>query len=183
MEYCEFLRTNDAWHWNTKLPEILKQSFITSMLSYSENIMCKLIRLIAYNHVLDEEFLRMVEDALVMRVATCLKQKLPIQINQEAMFCLTEGLYNLGICRKPLIDLVKRLLVEQDENKDNFINLNPNLCLLVLRLFDDFEVPLSDKLHKILNTAVIESHVKHKKFSLSELSYLALSKDLLSEYN
>jgi hypothetical protein len=183
LDYCEFLKDIGLWHWNAKLIEMLKHSFTTAMLSYNEQTMCRLIRLIAYNHVRDNDFIRLIEDSLCMRVATCLKQKQPIKIDLNAMNCLIEGISVLGEARKPLLDLVRRLLVEQDANGDNFINLSPRLCLQVVNLIDDFEVQISDKLREIVNNAVINSHVKANQFSLNDLSYLALSKDILTTTN
>ena len=96
------------------------------------------------------------------------------------MLYLTEGLSVLGQARKPLFDLLKRVLVEQDANRDNFINLSSNLCLQVVTLFEDFEVEISSKLKEILNLAVINSHVKQEQFTLNDLSYLALCKNIIS---
>lgn len=139
--------------------------------------------MIAYNHVRDEQFLSMIEDAICVRVATNLKQKKPLGFNQASMMALTEGMSVLGVYRKPLVDLLKRLLIEQDANKDFLINANPQLCLQVINFLDDFEVELSDKLRAILNSAVIKSHVKQDRFTLRELSYLALHKDILTKQN
>lgn len=60
---------------------MLKQSFEVAMLSYDVTTMCRLIRLMAYNHVRDKQFIEMVEDALCMRVATSLKSGKPTGID------------------------------------------------------------------------------------------------------
>jgi|LakMenE01Jun11ns_1017448.scaffolds.fasta_scaffold9153685_2 hypothetical protein len=100
------------------------------------------------------------------------------------MLNLTEGMSVLSISRKPLNDLLKRAVIYQNENNDNLINLNPRLLLQTVALLNDYEVPISEKLKEILNVAIIESNVNEKRFSLDELSYLALaSKDFLTEEN
>jgi hypothetical protein len=129
LDYAEFLKDIGMWTWNVKLIEVLKHSFQVAMLSYNEKSMCRLIKLIAYNHVKDEQFLKMIEDALCLRVATSLKDKKAIGLDMEAMLSLTEGMSVLATSRKPLNDLLKRVLAEQDANKDNLINLSPRLCL------------------------------------------------------
>ena len=96
---------------------------------------------------------------------------------------LVEGMSTLSLSRKPLNDLLKRLVLEQDSRGDNFINLNPKLCLRVLSLISDFEIAVSQKLSDILNRAVVESHIKPGHFSLNDLSYVALCQDLLTEEN
>ena len=57
LEYSEFLKDLGLWHWNTTLIDLLKTNFEVSMLSYNEGTTCRLIKLIAYNHKKDEEFL------------------------------------------------------------------------------------------------------------------------------
>lgn len=54
LEFAEFLKDIGLWMWNIKMMEILKNSFTISMLNYDEATMCRLIKLIAYNHVKDE---------------------------------------------------------------------------------------------------------------------------------
>jgi hypothetical protein len=183
LDYAEFLKDIGMWTWNVKLIEVLKHSFTVAMLSYNEKAMCRLIKLIAYNHVKDQQFLKMIEDALCLRVATSIKDKKPLGLDTQAMLSLTEGMSVLSQASKPLNDLLKRVIVEQDANKDNLINLSPRLCLQVINVLDDYEVAISPKLAEILNHAVIESHVKHNRFSLEDLSYLALSRDRLTESN
>jgi len=128
--------------------------------------MCRLLKLVAHNHKKDDEFISMIEDALCLRVATSLKEKLPVAIDAQSMLNLTEGMSILSRSRKPLNDLLKRLLLEQDAKGDNFINLNPKLCLQVASLIDDFEIVISSKLRDILDTAIVESHIKPGNFSL-----------------
>lgn len=126
----------------------------------------------------------MVEDALCLRVATRIKSKQPLQLDVKAMLDLTEGMSVLSISRKPLNDLLKRAVIYQNDNNDNLINLNPRLLLQIVALLNDYEVTISDKLKQILNVAIIESNVNLKRFSLDDLSYLALaSKDILTEDN
>lgn len=126
----------------------------------------------------------MVEDALCLRVATRIKGKQPLQLDVKAMLDLTEGMSVLSISRKPLNDLLKRAVIYQNDNNDNLINLNPRLLLQIVALLNDYEVTISDKLKQILNVAIIESNVNLKRFSLDDLSYLALaSKDILTEDN
>lgn len=151
MDYAEFLKDIGMWTWNVKLIEVLKHSFTIAMLNYNEKAMCRLIKLIAYNHVRDEPFLKMIEDALCLRVATSIKDRRPLGLDTQAMLSLTEGMSVLGVSRKPLNDLLKRVVVEQDQNKDNLINLNPRLCLQVVNVLDDFEVAVTLKLKEVLN--------------------------------
>ena len=75
------------------------------------------------------------------------------------MLNLTEGMSVMSVSRKPLNDLLKRLLIEQSKNGDNLINLSPRLCLQTVALLNDYEVLLSPKVKEILNGAVIDSHV------------------------
>lgn len=110
------------------------------MWEYDEKTICRLLRLVALNFKKDLEFIGLIEDALCLRVATSLKEKLPVAIDAEAMTNLVEGMSNLSLSRKPLNDLLKRLILEQDIRGDNFINLNPKLCLRVMSLIDDFEI-------------------------------------------
>ena len=126
----------------------------------------------------------MVEDALCLRIATRIKSKQPLNLDAQAMLNLTEGMSVLSISRKPLNDLIKRVLIYQNDNNDNLINLNPRLLLQTVALLNDYEVQISEKLKQILNVAIVESNINEKRFSLDDLSYLALvSKDILSEDN
>jgi hypothetical protein len=174
MDYAEFLNELGLWMWDKELIEGLKQSFKNSMWEFNEKAMCRLLKLVAHNHKKDDQFISMIEDALCLRVATSLKEKLPVAVDADSMLYLTEGMSVLSRSRKPLNDLLKRLLLQQDAQGDNFINLNPRLCLQVASLIDDFEVVISTKIREILNTAIVESHIKPGNFSLKDLSYIAL---------
>jgi hypothetical protein len=83
------------------------------------------LKLIALNYKKDEEFVGLIEDALCLRVATSLKEKIPIPIDVKSFRNLVDGMDMLSRSRKPLNDVLKRLLIEQDASKDNFINLDP----------------------------------------------------------
>lgn len=40
VDYLVFLKDIGMLYWNTRIMEVLKQSFTVSMLAYDENIMC-----------------------------------------------------------------------------------------------------------------------------------------------
>lgn len=153
------------------------------MWEYNESAICKLLKLVALNYKKDEEFIGLIEDALCLRVATCLKEKIPVNIDKKSFKNLVEGMNLLSRSRKPLNDVLKRLLIEQDTNKDNFINIDFQLCLSVVKLIGDYDIQVSQKLKEILNAAIVDSHVKPGHFSLNDLSYIALCQDLLTEEN
>ena len=157
VEYAEFLKDIGLWYWNTSLIEILQTNFEVGMVNYSEKTMCKLIKLIAYNFQKDEGFLQMLEDALCLRIATSIKEKQNLGLDIEAMLNLTEGMAILSISRKPLNDLLKKVLLMQNAKQDNFINLSPRLLLQTVALLNDYEVQISPALKEILNVAIIES--------------------------
>ena len=114
MDYAEFLKELGLWMWDKELVEGLKQSFQNSMWEFNEKAMCRLLKLVAHNHKNDDQFISMIEDALCLRVASSLKEKLPLSVDVDAMLNLTEGMSVLSRSRKPLNDLLKRLLLEQD---------------------------------------------------------------------
>lgn len=140
LDYAYFLNDLGLWQWEKELIDGLKQSFKTSMWEYNEKAICRLLKLVALNYKKDEEFLGLIEDALCLRVATSLKEKLPVAIDATSMKLLVESMNLLSRSRKPLNDLLKRLVIEQDANRDNFINLDPKLCLMVTRLIVDYDM-------------------------------------------
>ena len=55
LDYAEFMKTIGIWYWNQNLIQLLKTNFEMSMVSYNENTICRLIKLIAYNYQKDED--------------------------------------------------------------------------------------------------------------------------------
>ena len=84
------------------------------MWEFNEKAMCRLLKLVAHNHKKDDQFISMIEDALCLRVATSLKEKLPVKHNPQNNWSgeFLRGMLNDASSSEKNIDLVFVLHVQ-----------------------------------------------------------------------
>ena len=79
------------------------------------------MKLIAYNHIKDENFLSLIEESLNLRVTHSLKNKEPLGITSDDMKNLTEGMSVKSIARKRLNTLLKTMIILEARKGQNFL--------------------------------------------------------------
>lgn len=111
-DYMEFTKDLGLWYWNNNLIEMVRDYFSKNFHDYDMNQLSRLIKIVAYNHEKSDEILTIIEDSMKIRVTHSIKTGEALDMDNDGLLALTEGIAVLGIRRTRMVSLLKRILLE-----------------------------------------------------------------------
>ena len=129
LAFAEFFKDLGLWNWNIQLMLQIKEHFRRSYINYEIPSLCKLVKLIAYNHMKDESFLSLIEESINLRVTHALKTADSLKLNSQDLVNLTEGMSVKSMARKRLNTLLKTMIILEARKGQNFLTGDTRLTL------------------------------------------------------
>lgn len=100
LTFACFLKDLGLWHWNTNLMQMIQNHFTKSFYLYEFDTLCRLVKIIGYNHLKNTEIIELVEDSIKVRLLN--HSTNPVNVQSSSLRELIEGVSVLGISRKRL---------------------------------------------------------------------------------
>ena len=107
LQFATFLKDLGLWYWNTNLVQMMKNHFAKHYFKYNFEELCRLVKLIGYNHQKNDEFLSMIEDSLKIRIDAGPDQ---LGVTKESLKDLIEGISVGSVSRKRMNAQLRKLL-------------------------------------------------------------------------
>ena len=146
---------------------MIKTHFAKHYFKYNFEELCRLVKLIGYNHQKNDEFLSMIEDSLKIRIDSGSEQ---LGVTKESLKDLIEGISVGSVSRKRMNAQVRKLLKLQV----HLFEQDPKLTIQAVALLSDYDLGKND----VLNSAVLSNL---QNFTIDELSYATLATNLLDQ--